>query len=137
MAAGHPAPAGRCLLGSGDTWGKGGEYVAICADSGCKTDVGRIGARGLCPKHYRQWLRGTYKADAWLLPEDGIIDRVAIYVAVKGLRPVRMTQAEREIAGARILAAGGTEEILVERLSLPNARAARALALRIRQAENK
>jgi hypothetical protein len=42
------------------------------------------------------------------LPNDGIIDQTAIEVAVKGLRPVKLTWVEKDIALARILAAGGT-----------------------------
>jgi hypothetical protein len=42
------------------------------------------------------------------LPNDGIIDQTAIEVAVKGLRPVKLTWVEKDIALGRILAAGGT-----------------------------
>lgn len=42
------------------------------------------------------------------LPNDGIIDQTAIEVGVKGLRPVKLTWVEKDIALGRILAAGGT-----------------------------
>lgn len=40
----------------------------------------------------------------WLLPEDGIIDPVAVAVAAAGLRPVRLTPAE-QAAAARLIVA--------------------------------
>jgi hypothetical protein len=70
--------------------------------------------------------------DPNLLPEDGIIDEVAVEAAIYGIprvsgQPLRLTQKERELAGALILARGGTEETLRARLYLPSARSAREL----------
>lgn len=44
----------------------------------------------------------------WLIKDDGIIDDVAVAIAVAGLRKVRLTWPERE-AAARKLIAGGTD----------------------------
>lgn len=42
------------------------------------------------------------------LPEDGIIDEVAIYIAVNGLRKIAMTHRERVEAVRRLLLQGGS-----------------------------
>lgn len=44
----------------------------------------------------------------WLLPDDGIIDPVAVEIAAAGTRRVRLTAPERRAAAALILARGGT-----------------------------
>ncbi|MEV5747167.1 hypothetical protein AB0L00_05060 [Actinoallomurus sp. NPDC052308] len=53
---------------------------------------------------------------ARLLPEDGILDPIAIDLAARGIRPVALTPTERRLAAARILAAGGTATTLARRL---------------------
>ncbi len=58
-------------------------------------------------------------APAWELPEDGIVDWIAVALATAGTRPVALTRTEREIAAARIVAAGGTRRDLSVRLQLP------------------
>ncbi len=68
--------------------------------------------------------------DMWVLPDDGIIDPVAVEIAVTGKRPVRLTTAERRAAAARILAGGGTPWLLARRLRMSQA-AARVLAASI------
>lgn len=48
---------------------------------------------------------------AWrrfMLADDGIIDPIAVEIAARGIRPVALTHAERQLAAARILARGGT-----------------------------
>jgi len=60
------------------------------------------------------------KTDPWLLPPDGVIDTGAIMVAANGLRLVRLTSQERQMARAVILANGGTEETVRTRLGLPS-----------------
>jgi hypothetical protein len=52
----------------------------------------------------------------WTLPDDGIIDELAIEIAAKGIRPVALTNTERRIAAALILAAGGTPYLVSRRL---------------------
>lgn len=52
----------------------------------------------------------------WTLPEDGIIDELAIEIAAKGIRPVALTRTERRIAAALILTAGGSPYLVSKRL---------------------
>ena len=52
----------------------------------------------------------------WTLPEDGILDPIAIELAARGLRPVALTPAERLTAAARILHHGGTPALIARRL---------------------
>jgi hypothetical protein len=44
----------------------------------------------------------------WVIPDDGIIDAIAIQIAVCGQRRVRLTPMERRLAAALIVANGGT-----------------------------
>ena len=43
-----------------------------------------------------------------VLPDDGIIDHLAVAIAASGTRPVALTRPERQLAAAAILARGGT-----------------------------
>lgn len=105
---------------------------AQCKTPGCNCPVK---GRGLCERHYRQLLRGRYQVaepDPNLLPEDGIVDDIAVDAAISGTprmrgQPLRLTQRERELAGAVILAMGGTEDTLRAHLYLPSGRVAREL----------
>jgi hypothetical protein len=55
---------------------------------------------------------------AWLtLPDDGIIDPVAVEIAARGTRPVALTRAGRQ-AAARILARGGTQYLISTQLGV-------------------
>jgi hypothetical protein len=47
-----------------------------------------------------------YRYQGNLLPEDGVIDPVAIRIAIAGDRVVRMTLTERQIAARTIIASG-------------------------------
>jgi hypothetical protein len=78
--------------------------------------------------------------DPWLIREDGIIDDVAVDLAVKGHlpkysvldgSPVRLSRRERRLAAARILLLGGTHKTIQKHLHLPY-RAAVQLAYRTR-----
>ncbi len=69
----------------------------------------------------------------WVIPDDGIIDHLAIEIAATGIRPVALTRAERRLAAALILAAGGTPYVISKRLHL-SGQTARVLAAAI-QAE--
>jgi hypothetical protein len=51
-----------------------------------------------------------------VLPDDGIIDPIAVEIAVGGTRLVALTPAERVIAAAAILARGGTPYLVSKRL---------------------
>jgi hypothetical protein len=50
------------------------------------------------------------------LPDDGIIDPIAVEIAARGIRPVALTRAERQLAADRILARGGTPAHICQRL---------------------
>jgi hypothetical protein len=50
------------------------------------------------------------------LTDDGIIDPVAVEIAARGIRPVALTRAERQLAAVRILARGGTPNLVARRL---------------------
>lgn len=58
-------------------------------------------------------LRGTL-----VLPDDGIIDPIAIELAASGTRPVALTPTERRLAAAWILARGGTPYLISKRLRI-------------------
>jgi hypothetical protein len=61
--------------------------------------------------------------DRWVIPEDGIIDPVAVAIAASGQRRVRLTRAERRVAAARILATGGTTRTIAKHLHMQYAAA--------------
>jgi hypothetical protein len=63
----------------------------------------------------------------YVLPEDGIVDTVAVEVAAAGTRRVRLTLRERRLAAALILARGGTANDISARLHV-NGSVARTLA---------
>jgi hypothetical protein len=67
----------------------------------------------------------------WTLPDDGIIDMIAIEIAANGVRPVPLTPAERHLAAARILANGGGTSLICRRLHVSGS-TARRLAASIR-----
>lgn len=69
--------------------------------------------------------------DSWLLPDDGIIDPIAVEIAATGKRPVRLTAPERYAAAELILARGGTSKTVAARLCMSDS-AATALAYVIR-----
>ena len=53
---------------------------------------------------------------ALTLPDDGIIDRIAVEIAARGTRAVALTRPERQLAAARIIARGGTPTLICNRL---------------------
>lgn len=63
------------------------------------------------------------------LPDDGIIDLIAVEIAARGTRPVALTPSERLLAAARILARGGTPSLVSQRLHT-NGTVARTLTAR-------
>ena len=69
----------------------------------------------------------------WLLPDDGIIDPVAVEITAAGTRRVRLTAAERGAAAALILARGGTVSDIAARLHV-STQTARLLAATARAA---
>jgi hypothetical protein len=66
----------------------------------------------------------------WVIPDDGIIDPIAVEIAASGDRMVRLTRAEWRAVAARILAGGGTATTIAIRLRMQYA-AARMLAASI------
>ena len=58
----------------------------------------------------------TARPVTFTLPDDGIIDPLAVEIAAKGLRPVALTRAERRLAATVILALGGTLNLVCKRL---------------------
>jgi hypothetical protein len=67
-----------------------------------------------------------------VLPDDGIVDRLAVEIAASGLRPVALTRAERQLAAARIISHGGTP-YLVSKLLHVSGTTAITLSAKIRQ----
>jgi hypothetical protein len=51
-----------------------------------------------------------------VLADDGIIDLIAVEIAARGTRPVALTRTERQLAAARILARGGSPDLISKRL---------------------
>lgn len=75
-------------------------------------------------------LAAETSCNRWLLPDDGIIDPVAVELAATGQRQVRLTETERHEAVALILAEGGSSWLIAKRLKISTA-AARSLATSI------
>jgi hypothetical protein len=74
--------------------------------------------------------RGT-----WVIPDDGIIDPIAVEIAANGRRPVRLTRLERRKAAIRILASGGTIYVVAKRLNMSYP-AAKVLAASISETDS-
>ncbi|MFI6603743.1 hypothetical protein ACIBHX_46570 [Nonomuraea sp. NPDC050536] len=64
----------------------------------------------------------TLRRPRWTLPEDGIIDDIAVELAARG-KPAALTKTERRLAAERIIAAGHGPVELAERLHLSGATA--------------
>jgi hypothetical protein len=62
------------------------------------------------------------------LPDDGIIDPIAVEIAASGIRSVALTPAERHAAAAAILARGGTLSQISVRLRISGSTASRLAA---------
>lgn len=62
-----------------------------------------------------------------LLPDDGIVDEVAIGLAVSGARRVRLTEAERAIAAERMIRGGADLAELAAHLGTSTAAAGRLI----------
>ena len=109
----------------------------------CDECAAQARARKKCESHYRRMMRaqrGRGKVtrwtdkipDLWLIPEDGVVDELAVELAASGERRVRLTHHERRLATARILAHGGTPSLVYERLGLTSMSAAKSLVERVR-----
>lgn len=53
-----------------------------------------------------------------LLPEDGIVDEVAVDIAVRGQRIVRLTSRERRLVAEQMIADGAEMETIAEHLGV-------------------
>lgn len=74
----------------------------------------------------------------YLLPDDGLIDEVAVSIAVSGARRVRLTEAERLEAAARMIRRGADVAELAAHLGTNPAtagRLVRALGYRLTRPE--
>lgn len=67
----------------------------------------------------------TASGNPWLLPEDGIVDEIAVELTVKGTRRVPLTPGERLAVAALILASGGTRYRIAKRLHISGSTARR------------
>ena len=76
--------------------------------------------------------KGRGAPSPWVLPEDGIVDPIAVQIAAAGERRVALTHAERLLAAAKILAAGHHLTEMAGRLHV-SSDAARAAEARSRQ----
>jgi len=59
------------------------------------------------------------------LPEDDIVDLVAVDVAVTGGRPVALTPTEQQMAARRIIDAGGSRAAIARHLHITQTKADR------------
>jgi hypothetical protein len=76
-------------------------------------------------------MRARRVRDGWVLPDDGIIDPIAIEIAASGARRVALTRTERQLTAARILDSGGTPHVISRRLHVSGSTAL-AMAARCR-----
>jgi DNA-binding CsgD family transcriptional regulator len=67
----------------------------------------------------------TGRPSPWLLPDDGVIDPIAIDLTVRGARRVPLTRTERRLVAAVILAGGGTAYQIATRLHVSTTTARR------------
>lgn len=58
------------------------------------------------------------RTSEWIVPDDGIIDPIAVWIAASGQRRVRLTPVERRLAAALIVAQGGTSYRVAKHLGI-------------------
>jgi hypothetical protein len=75
----------------------------------------------------RRAARRPRRRAAHLLPDDGIIDEVAVSIAVSGTRRVRLTEAERDLAAERMIRGGADLAELAQHLGTSTAAAGRLI----------
>lgn len=99
-----------------------------CSRPGCCTKRRVTVPVSLCAMHRQQLVRGTLildgvvNPDLMLLPEDGVLDTMAVEIAAKGYRLVKLTYRERLLAAALIMEgdwAIPVGEVIRERLGVP------------------
>lgn len=67
---------------------------------------------------YEHSLDDAHNALQGSLPNDGIIDWVAVDLAVQGVRPVRLTRVEKDIAIAKMLKTGRSPTAVADSLGV-------------------
>lgn len=89
----------------------GSENVMWCKRPGCRQPAKWL---GLCSSDYRAAFRRSHRGivpeptqSDWGLTSDGVFDDVAVDLAVRGERYVRLTPTEQLSAASRIIRAGG------------------------------
>jgi hypothetical protein len=97
----------------------------------CHAGRSQADARAYARRKVRAILDRCPAADPWLLDDDGIVDVIAVEVASRGRRPVRLTRRERELAGMAIFLRGGSVAIVISYLRLPVDRSLAWLRLRL------
>jgi hypothetical protein len=85
----------------------------------CHAGRRQADARAYARRKTREILDRCLAVDPWLLDDDGIVDRIAVAVATRGQRPVRLTRQEREMAGTAIFLRGDSAATVVSYLGLP------------------
>src|SRR6266581_2140174 len=75
----------------------------------------------------RRAARRPHRRGTHLLPDDGLIDELAISIAVSGVRVVRLTEAERAIAAERMIRGGADLAELAAHLGTSTAAAGRLI----------
>lgn len=111
------------------------EPKAICKSYDCDD---KVHARGLCKHAYNQWREGTYTGSCvrrvavietdWAIPEDGIVDEIAVEIAVKGIRRVRLTPTETRLVVEQSLARGQSFKGIAENIGCSDQTVARIAA---------
>jgi hypothetical protein len=89
----------------------GKHYRTNCSVEGC---TNRHSAKGYCAMHYQRVI--NHGDPQWQGRQE--IDEVVILRAIDGMRPARMTVAEREAAVRRLHRQGLTDRLIGERIGL-------------------
>ncbi len=97
----------------------------------CRAGRRQADARAYARRKTRAILDQCQAVDPWLLADDGIVDGTAVEVATRGLRSVRLTRRERELAGTAIFLRGDSAAIVASSLRLPVAGAPARPGLRL------
>lgn len=102
-----------------------------CSEDGCHTQRSVKNPRPLCDRCRKRLARAKPGADPEPLPEDGIVDFVAVEIAAKGWRQVRLTKRERALAAALIMvhARENAGPVIMERLNVSRITALRLVRL--------
>lgn len=93
-----------------------------CQEPGCKWQRRVVVPAPLCSRHLARYLRSTPPDVSLWLPEDDIVDEIAVETLTKGLRPgpLRATKQEYLLATANLLAQGPDKpvELVMNRMHI-------------------